>query len=152
MERTSTLQTLIALTATAGTIVGLPAALSAQDMQTPTEVVDAFQAALSTGDSATALGFLSPDVVIFESGGAEMSREEYRSQHLGADIEFSMSTIGEITGRRSDVDGDLAWVLTRSSTTGTFRGRDIDSKGVETMILFRTEDRWKISHIHWSSR
>ena len=152
MERTSTLQTLIALTATAGTIVGLPAALSAQDATTPTEVVDAFHAALSAGDSAAALGFLSPDVVIFESGGAEMSREEYRSRHLGADMEFSQSTAREITERRAEAGADVAVVLTRSTTSGTFRDREIDSTGVETMVLVLTNDSWTIQHIHWSSR
>ena len=114
--------------------------------------MDAFHAALSAGDSVTALGFLSPDVVIFESGGAEMSREEYRSHHLGADIEFSLSTSREITERSVEAGTDVAVVLTRSTTKGTFRDRDIDSVGVETMIVVRTADGWMISHIHWSSR
>lgn len=121
----------------------------AQD-STPEDVVDGFHAALATGDSTLALGFLSPDVVIFESGGAEMSRAEYRSHHLGADIEFSMSTTREITERRVDAGVDVAIVLTRSATRGTFRGRDIDATGVETMVLTRSGDGWVIVHIHWS--
>lgn len=116
----------------------------------PEDIVDAFHAALSAGDSTSALGLLSPDVVIFESGGAEMSREEYRSHHLGADIEFSMSMTREITERRVDAGVDVAIVLTRSATRGTFRGRDIDATGVETMVLTRSGDGWVIVHIHWS--
>jgi ketosteroid isomerase-like protein len=119
---------------------------------TPEDTVDRFHAALAAGDSTLALGFLSPDVVIFESGGAEMSRAEYRSQHLGADIEFSMSTTNEITERRTEAGADVTVVLTRSAARGTFRGHDIDSTGVETMILTRNDEGWTIVHIHWSSR
>jgi len=118
----------------------------------PEDTVDAFHAALAAGDSTLALTFLSSDVVIFESGGAEMSREEYRSHHLGADIEFSMSTTREITDRRVEAGEDVAVVLTRSATTGTFREHEIDSTGVETMVLAHTGDGWVILHIHWSSR
>lgn len=116
------------------------------------DVVDAFHAALAAGDSAAALNLLAPDVVIFESGGAEMSREKYRSHHLGADIEFSKSTAREITDRRVEAGPDVSIVLTRSATRGTFRDREIDSQGVETMVLVRTNEEWKISHIHWSAR
>ncbi len=133
-------------------LVLVPAKLAAQADLEPEAVVDAFHAALSAGDSAAALGFLAPDVVIFESGGAEMSREEYRSHHLGADIEFSESTAQAITNRRVETGEGIAVVLTRSATRGTFRDRDVDSQGVETMILGHNEEGWKISHIHWSSK
>ena len=126
--------------------------LTAQPGEPPTQVVQAFHAALASGDSATALSLMIEDAVVFEAGGAEMSRHEYRSHHLGADIEFSMATSREVVEQRSGVDGDVAWVLTRSATSGTFRERAIDVVGVETMILVWTEDRWKIAHIHWSSR
>ena len=153
MKRISTLPRILATLAVgAGLTASTPATLNGQGVMTPTEVVDAFHAALAAGDSTAALGFLSPDVVIFESGGAEMSRAEYRSHHLGADIEFSMSTTNEITERRTEAGADVTVVLTRSATRGTFRGRDIDATGVETMILTQSGDGWAIVHIHWSSR
>lgn len=119
---------------------------------TPVEVVDAFHAALDAGDRAAALEQLGEQVVIFEGGGAEMSREEYASHHLGGDIQFSAAVDREALDRRNHVVGDLAYVLTRTRTTGTFREREIDSSGVETMVLHRQEDGWRIVHIHWSSR
>ncbi len=42
--------------------------------------------ALASGDSVTALELLAEDVVIYESGGVEASREEYRSHHLPPDM------------------------------------------------------------------
>jgi ketosteroid isomerase-like protein len=136
-----------------------PAALGLQALagqsdpeQAARETVHAFHAALAAGDSATALSLLAPDVVIFESGGVEASRDEYRSHHLPADMEFSRSVTREITNERSGSSGDVAWVLTESHATGTFRDRPINSRGVGTMLLRRTADGWRIVHIHWSSR
>ncbi len=44
----------------------------------------AFHEGLAARDSVTALSLLAEDVVIYESGGVEASREEYRSHHLPA--------------------------------------------------------------------
>ncbi len=130
----------------------LSACVAQTSPHAPAEVVQAFHAALAAGDSSGALALLTPDVVVYEAGGAELSREEFRSHHLSADIEFMQGTTREVTDQRSDQSGDVAWVLSANTTTGTFRGRPINSRGVETMILRRTEERWRITHIHWSSR
>ena len=126
--------------------------LAAQDIGRPEDVVRAFHDALATGDSALVLTLLAENVVIFESGGVEASREEYRSHHLPADIAFARSTEKEVTVDRVGFSGDVAWVLSHSMTTGSFRGRDINSAGTETMILRQTQMGWRIEHIHWSSR
>lgn len=124
----------------------------AQDRANPVETVRVFHEALASGDSITALSLLTEDVVIHESGGVEASREEYRSHHLPADMEFASSTVRESSQDRSGRSGDVAWVLSRSRTTGTFRDSEIDSMGTETMLLVHTADGWRIQHIHWSSR
>jgi ketosteroid isomerase-like protein len=67
-------------------------------------------------------------------------------------MEFVAATQTEITSRESGANGEVAWVLTRSKTTGRFRGKEIASVGTETMILVRGADgAWRIVHIHWSS-
>jgi ketosteroid isomerase-like protein len=133
--------------------LGLGALVGQDDPeQAARETVHAFHAALSSGDSATALSLLAPDVIIFESGGVEASRDEYRSHHLPADMEFSQSVAREITNERSGSSGDVAWVLTESRSIGTFRERPINSRGVGTILLRRTAEGWRITHIHWSSR
>jgi uncharacterized protein (TIGR02246 family) len=115
-------------------------------------VVDAFHAALGSGDADAVLALLTEDVVVLETGGAERSREEYASHHLPADMTFAAATVNEVTRRAAWVEGDIAWVLTEGRTTGTFNDRPINSLGAETMILHRTADGWRIRHIHWSSR
>ena len=118
----------------------------------PVGVVAAFHRALASGDRQAALEQLDPEVTIFESGAAELSREEYASHHLEADMEFSAATERTIIARHADQEGDAAWVLTRAETSGTFRGKEIDVRGVETVLLRRRQGVWRIAHIHWSSR
>jgi ketosteroid isomerase-like protein len=50
------------------------------------------------------------------------------------------------------VSGDVAWAVSRSRTTGTYRDRAVDSEGAELVVLSRDGDQWRIRAIHWSSR
>lgn len=118
----------------------------------PADVVNGFHEALTAGQKDTALEFLDAEVVIFESGGAELSRAEYSSHHLEADMGFSEATTRKVEDQRVGQDGEVAWVLTRTATTGTFRDKEIDARGVETMLLRHSSEGWRIFHIHWSSR
>ncbi len=114
--------------------------------------VDAFHAALKAGDTTAALGFLAPDVMIFEEGGAERSRDEYASHHLGSDAAFAAASEATVTRRSGWADGDVAWITSEGRTTGQFNGRAVDRLTTETMVLKRHADGWRIHHIHWSSR
>ena len=118
----------------------------------PPAVVAAFHAALTAGDSAAAVSLLDSQVVIFESGGAELSAAEYAGHHLPGDMAFSAGVTRTIEDQQVHTAGDVAWVLTRSRTTGTYRDQPIDVRGVETMVLRRTAEGWRIVHVHWSSR
>ena len=114
--------------------------------------VDAFHAALKASDTARALTFLAADVMIFEEGGAERSRDEYASHHLGSDAAFAAASEATVTRRSGWADGNVAWITSEDRTTGQFNGRAIDRLTTETMVLKRHADGWRIHHIHWSSR
>ena len=128
------------------------APLSAQSSGSPADLVQAFHAALAAGDSAGALDALDPQVLIYESGGVEASRDEYRSHHIGADMAYASATTRKVTKQSAGQTGNVAWVLSESTTMGTFRDREVNSRGTESMMLRRTAGRWLITHIHWSSR
>ncbi len=113
--------------------------------------VERFHRALAEADSAGALALLTPDVQILESGGME-DRAEYRSHHLGSDIEFARAVASRRGAMSVRVHGEVAWVTSTSTTEGTFRGRAINSVGAELMVLVRTPQGWRIAAIHWSSR
>ena len=114
--------------------------------------VDAFHATLKAGDTAAVLALLSPDVMIFEEGGAERSRDEYASHHLASDAAFAAASEATVARRSGWADGDIAWITSEGRTTGQFNGRAVDRLTTETMVLKRHADGWRIHHIHWSSR
>jgi ketosteroid isomerase-like protein len=132
-------------------LVTSPAAAQSRDSAAILATVQAFHDALTRGDSTAALVLLAPDVVILESGDRE-SRAEYQAHHLAADIEFSREVRGEDGPRTVTILGDCAWVVGTNRSTGTFRGRTINSAGAELMVLTRTSGGWRIRAIHWSSR
>ena len=110
-----------------------------------------FHAALAASDSAAALRILAPDAIILESGGSE-TVTQYRAHHLPADIAFARAVPSSSTVVRVQIDGDVAWVASTSTTRGEFRGRSINSTGAELATLRRTSGGWRITAIHWSSR
>ena len=58
----------------------------------------------------------------------------------------------EVTETQTTVAGDVAVVMNRTQVTGTYRDREINSTGTETVVLRQGDGNWRIVHIHWSSR
>jgi ketosteroid isomerase-like protein len=133
-------------------LVALPlsAQTPARDETTVREIGRAFHEGLTKGDSAAVLALLHPEVVIFEGGWESL--EDYRKGHLRADMRASQALKQETTRDVITISGDLALITREYSTSGTMGERTVDSIGVETMVLLRTQNGWKIRHIHWSSR
>ena len=128
-----------------------PAATSAAVPRDAAAVVDAFHAALGRGETAAAAALLDPYVLIYESGRAERSKAEYAAHHLPADAIFAKAIRRNVTRRSGRVDGSLAWITTEATTKGRYKDKVIDSVGMETMVLKRAGQAWRIVHIHWSS-
>lgn len=137
--------------ATAFCLSGMPAnAMADHDSTSVVATIDRFHSALATADSAAVKSILADDVIVLESGFLE-TRSEYLSHHLGADIEFSRAVPSERKVISVHRNGNTAWIVATSTTTGDFKGRPINSQGTELMVLTRTNGRWKIRAIHWSS-
>jgi ketosteroid isomerase-like protein len=113
--------------------------------------VEGFHSALRRGEARAALVFLAEDVVVFEEGRVERSKAEYALHHAEADAAFSKAVTSKRASRIARTSGDLAWVATESRMRGRFRGQDVDRIMVETMVLRRSAEGWRIVHIHWSS-
>ena len=134
----------------------LCAALAAVGIQafagTPGATMTAFHAALAAGDKAAAIALLSPDVVIFESGHVERTRDEYTRDHLASDIAFSKTTTRKVSKHLEHEEGNSATVLEETDTKGAFKGKPVHALGLETALLEKQGDGWVIVHLHWSSR
>jgi ketosteroid isomerase-like protein len=123
----------------------------ASDSAAVAAVVGGFHEALASGDSARALTLLAPQARILEGGGVE-TVEEYASGHLPADMAFAAAVPRERGPLQVVVQGDVAWAMSTSVARGTYREREIDSRGAELVVLSRHEEGWRIEAIHWSSR
>lgn len=126
-------------------------ATASADSVAVVRVVSGFHAALAAGDSARALSFLAPDARILEGGSIE-TRAQYAAHHLGADMAFAEAVPRERGPLRVTVRADVAWVASTSTARGSYRGREIDSRGAELAVLARRGGSWSIEAIHWSSR
>jgi mono/diheme cytochrome c family protein len=114
-------------------------------------VVDRFQRLLAQGKTRDASALLASDVLIFEGGGAERSRAEYASHHLNADSVFLKTANVAVTSRVGEATGGFAWIATESRLS-TGIPKPLDLVTTETMLLKRTSDGWRVTHIHWSSK
>ncbi len=121
------------------------------DSSAAVAAVEAYHKALQTGDTATVRKLLADDVLVAESGGLE-TREEYLSHHMPGDMAFASAVTRQPGEHHVTVQADVAWVMSTSRTTGTYRDRTIDSRGAELMVLARQDGHWRIRAIHWSSR
>ena len=118
----------------------------------PEAVVDAFGDALAVKDEASVRALLAADVLIYESGGAERSLEEYAGHHMGYDMAFVAAMERQLSERKVFAAGDFALVTSIGRSRGTFGERQIDLMVTETMLLEKRDGSWVITHIHWSSR
>ncbi|MGQ0531778.1 MAG: nuclear transport factor 2 family protein [Caulobacteraceae bacterium] len=118
---------------------------------TPEATVDAFAAALRSGDAAAVERLMAPDVVVAESGGVERSFAEYAGHHMPADMAFTAAVRFTLEQRDVIAGDDIATVISRSQAHGEFQGQTIHSRMMETIMLRRIDGQWRIVHIHWSS-
>jgi hypothetical protein len=122
----------------------------ASDSAAAARVATSFHRILSSGN-ATGMGLLlAPDLKVIEGGTVE-NRQQYLSGHLSEDLAFAKSVKEERGPFSYTCEGNVVWLVSTSTSTGTFSGREINSTGAELMILSRVGKGWLIRAIHWSS-
>ena len=129
----------------------LPTETLEVDLTDPAGTVAAFHSAMSGGDTDSMKSLLAADVIISESGGAERSFDEYAGHHMPADIAFTKAVSTTLKKRDVIENAEMATVMSESQIHGMLKGKKIHNAMMETMVLRRENDGWKIVHIHWSS-
>jgi len=126
--------------------------VTAQGARIPADAVDAFHAALRAKNTAGALSLLDRGLVVFEFGAVDPTVEAYAFQHLPFDMDVAVATQWKLETRRVGGEGNERWVLSTYRVTGTQRdGTPIDLITLETVILRRVGDLFRIVHFHWST-
>jgi ketosteroid isomerase-like protein len=117
------------------------------------KAVEAFRSALRVGDRAVLSYWLTDDLLVYEGGGAERSRDEFLALHAGADAAFLKASKVDLLKRVSGSSGDSAWVNSEYRIRGqSSKGRPIDVLNTETILLRKTPQGWRVQHVHWSSQ
>ena len=92
-------------------------------------------------------------MTIFEGGGINEGWVDYRDHHLGpelqgfADLRFSHTNV-----RVHLLSPDTAYVTSEYALKARVKDRDVDSGGLETLVLVKSDGRWRIRHSHTSAR
>ncbi|HEY6644278.1 YybH family protein [Povalibacter sp.] len=118
----------------------------------PVSTAQALHDALSVGDAARVEGLLDSKVLIMEAGNVEQSLQEYADHHLPADLKFMKGMTYKLEQQTGDSSGDLAWVASTATLTGSSDGKPVALVSTETLVLRKFSGSWKVVHIHWSSR
>ena len=118
----------------------------------PKEVLEAFYTAMAAGNQAEASEYLASDVMIYESGYVEQSRNDYAKHHLPEDIAFAKASTRLVLRQNQRIDGSLAIIWQETETKARIKGKDQTLLGTETVLLQKSGDSWLITHVHWSSR
>jgi ketosteroid isomerase-like protein len=127
-------------------------AAAAQGARVPADAVDAFHAALRNKDTAGALSLLDRGLVVFEFGAVDPTVESYAFRHLPLDMDLAVAASWKLETRRVGGEGNERWVLSTYRVTGKQAdGTPIDQTTLETAILRRSGELFRIVHLHWST-
>ena len=115
-------------------------------------VINQLREAIRTGDATLAERSLDESVLIYEQGHVESSRAEYMGHHFKEDVAYAKLVPSKVVGVNVIVSGTMALVTATSTTDGVYKDKPVKSAGVETYVLRLQDGKWRIVHIHWSSR
>jgi len=109
------------------------------------------ETAIVENDSEKAGAILHDDVTILEGGGME-TKSQYLSHHFHSDGKFLGAINREEMSQNIKIEGNVAWVTSKTKMTGTYSGRDIDMNSLELAVLKKENGMWRVVALHWSSR
>ena len=118
---------------------------------TPEDRVAAYHQAILDGDIEAAKGMLGEDLILYEDGVAENSKEKYAEGHLKADIAFSEKAKRKLLSQRSWVAGETATVASVYDLKTSYKGKSYHLNSAETVTLKMRDGDWVIVHVHWSN-
>lgn len=139
----------------------LLAATSAASTQATTDTgaleswLSGYAVAFNRKDLEALAVFYHPDVTIYEGGGINNGWADYRDHHLGPELKAFENLQFTHSNRKITLlpGGQSAYSIARYSLKAKMGDREIDSEGLETLLLMKQADgTWKIYHSHTSSR
>ena len=100
--------------------------------------ISAFDEAFVSKDLTRIAVLYHPDVTIFEGGGTNEGWADPRFSHTNVRVHL--------------LSPDTAYVTSEYALKARVKDRDVDSGGLETLVLVKSDGRWRIRHSHTSAR
>jgi uncharacterized protein YcnI len=113
-----------------------------------------YDAAFLSKDLNKIAAFYHPDVTIYEGAGINNGWADYRDRHLGPELKAFENLEFAHSGTKVTVlpGGESAYATSRYTIKATMGDRMLDNEGLETLLLIKTPEGWKIRHSHTSGR
>jgi ketosteroid isomerase-like protein len=130
-------------------------AQSAADAAAVVAWLKTYDAAFLAKDLDKLATFYHPDVTIYEGTGINPGWADYRDRHLGPELKAFTGLQFAHTDYQVTLmpGGQSGYATSRYTIKAKMGTREIDSEGLETLVLVKMPDgSWKIRHSHTSSR
>ncbi len=116
--------------------------------------LQSYDRAFGSKDLDRLSAFYHPDVTIFEGGGVNTGWVDYRDHHIGPEMKGFENLQFEHRNVVVHVldGGTLAYVTSDYTLQARVAGKDVDTGGLETLVMVRIDGAWKIRHSHTSAR
>ena len=114
-----------------------------------------YDAAFVAKDLDRLATFYHPDVTIYEGTGINNGWGDYRDRHIGPELKQFQNLQFAHTETKVTMmaGGQSAYATSKYTIKAKMGDRELDSEGLETMVLVKMPDgAWKIRHSHTSSR
>ena len=87
---------------------------------------------------------------IFEGSHINWGWQDYRDNHIGPELKQFLEISYSFSDIKVKVYGNAAYAIFKTSIAVKMETRNFDSEGLATAILIKTNENWKIQHIHTS--
>ena len=136
------------------TLVDASAQASMSDAASVEEWLKGYDAAFLSKDLTRIAAFYHPEVTIYEGAGINNGWVDYRDRHLGPELKSFENLEFAHTGTKVTLlaGGQSAYATSRYTIKAKMGDRMLDNEGLETLLLLKTADGWKIRHSHTSGR
>lgn len=118
----------------------------------PAGVLQSFARAVERADLAAMEGLWLADAAVFENAGANWGWADYRDHHLKPELAVMTGIRYQLEDVREHVEGDRAWATFRFRFQAQMGERAVDGEGLGTALFVKQGGRWRIRHLHTSSR
>ena len=135
-------------------LVGAAAQAGAADAGAIEAWLKGYDAAFLSKDLNKIAAFYHPDVTIYEGAGINNGWADYRDRHLGPELKSFENLEFAHTGTKVTVlpGGESALATSRYTIKAKMGDRLLDNEGLETLLLVKMPEGWKIRHSHTSGR